>query len=220
MVRTEVSLKLMSLLLQGDPVSDRQLAAAIGFKNPRNIATHLASFVNMGYTVSLPRDEYGPGNWYQLTSKKEGVLKLYQSAFYKRLRTRIREIPWFINEMTEGFGDLPPDLLLLIQEMMKKSHTFFTMVAASPSHERVLSTYSLYLFPCRLMHAEDPLFQAYFLYTQLYSEAITRDISQGGLSERFLEPLDRIQQALTQTAPCSCMYKLPFMGTDRQGDHE
>lgn len=108
MVRTEVSLTLMGLLLQGDPVSDRQLAAEIGFKNPRNTAIHLRSFVNMGYVIRLQRDEYGPCTWYHLTSRKEGILKLYQSAFYKRLRTGIREIPWFIDEMTEGFRDLPP----------------------------------------------------------------------------------------------------------------
>jgi len=220
MVRTEVSLKLMSLLLQGDPVSYRQLAAEIGFKNPRNIATHLRSFVNMGYITCLPGDEYGPGNWYQLTSKKEGVLALYQSAFYKRLRNRIREIPWFVAEMTEGFRDLPPDIFLLIQEMMTKSHTFFTMVAASPSHERMLATYSLYLFPCRLMHAEDPYFQACFLYAQLYSEAVTRDIAQGGLAERFLEPLDRIQKVLTDVAPSSRMSALPFLGTGSHCDRE
>ena len=130
--------------------------------------------------------------------RKEGILKLYRSAFYRSLRVRIREIPWFIDEMAEGFRTLPPDLYLLIRDMMQKSHTFLTMVTASPSHERMLSTYSIYLFPCHLIDAQDPSFQAYYLYSQLYSEAITRDIVKGGLAEGFLEPLDRIQELLVR----------------------
>lgn len=220
MVRTDTSLRLMGLLLQGDPVSDSQLAAAIGFNNPRNIARHLDSFVNMGYIRTLPAGEHGPGRWFQLTNDKEGILALYQSKFYKGLRVRIREIPWFIDEMAEGFRHLPPDLFPIIREMMQKSHTFFSILARYPQHERILSTYSLYLFSCRLMNHEDPQFQSYYLYAQIYSEAITRDIEQGGLAEGFLAPLDAIQKKLLSMKGTSRMSALPFLGAQRTAREE
>lgn len=220
MVRTDTSLKLMGLLLQGDPVSESQLAAAIGFKNPRNITQHLDSFVNLGYIRVLPRDGHSHGRWFQLTNDKQGILKLYQSKFYRGLRVRIREIPWFIEEMAEGFRHLPPDLFLLIREMMQKSHTFFSILARYPQHERILATYSLYLFPCRLIGHEDPRFESYYLYAQIYSEAITRDIEQGGLAEGFLAPLDAIQKNLLQMYAKPKMTVLPFMGNPKTGTQD
>lgn len=222
MVRTDTSLKLMGLLLNGEAVSDSQLAATIGFTNPRNIIKHLDSFVNLGYIRALPRDAHGPDHWFQLTDKKEGILKLYQSTFYRGLRVKIREIPWFIDEMAEGFRNLPPDLFLLIREMMQMSHTFFSILARHPQYERLLSAYSLYLFPCRLIGHEDPHFQSYYLYAQIYSEAITRDIEQGGLAEGFLTPLDTIQKALLQMKGDTTMTVLPCVrghSPCRQEDH-
>jgi len=220
MVRTDTSLKLMGLLLRGDPVSDKELAAAIRFKNPRNITKHLDSFVNMGYIRTLPGGEHGPGRWFQLTDDKEGIFRLYQSKFYKGLRVRIRQIPWFIDEMAGGFRHLPPDLFLIIREMMQKSHTFFSILARYPQHERIVSTYSLYLFSCRLMNHEDPQFQSYYLYAQIYSEAITRDIEEGGLAEGFLAPLDTIQKKLLSMNGTSKMSALPCMGAQRTGREE
>jgi len=54
MVRTDTSIRLMGLLLDGKPVTDKKLADAIGFKNPRNIARHLESFASSGYIRILP----------------------------------------------------------------------------------------------------------------------------------------------------------------------
>ena len=218
MVRSTTSVKLMSLLLVGEPVSDRQLAQSIGFHDPRNIAKHLKSFQNMNYIRELPRNEYGPGNWYQLTRQKEGLIRLYQSNFYKNLRIQIRGISWFIREMAEGFRTLPPDLYSLVIEMMEKSHSFFTIVTTHASHETVLSAYALYLFPCRLMKKEDPGFQSWYLYTQLYAESVTRDIKQGGLAGGFMEPFDRIQKILTGMVPGSAMTLIPIVECQRP-DH-
>jgi len=201
MVRTDTSFRLMGLLLDGKPLTDKQLADAIGFKNPRNIARHLESFASSGYIRILPqtgRDNY---RLFQLTDKKDGLLKLYQSRFYRVLRPRIREIDWFIDQVAAGFSPLPRDLFNLIREMMKKSHTFFSLIAGHSSHDQLLSSYSLYLFPCSLMNRDDPLFQACYLYAQLYAESITRDIREGGLSEGFLEPLDAIQKVILQLGP-------------------
>ncbi|MDH7510082.1 MAG: DNA-binding protein [Methanolinea sp.] len=198
MVRTDTSIRLMGLLLDGKPVTDRQLADAIGFKNPRNIAKHLDSFASSGYIRMLPHTGREESPLYQLTDKKEGLLNLYQSRFYRVLRPRIREIDWFIDQVAAGFLPLPKDLFDLVREMMKKSHTFFSLIAGHSNHDQILSFHSLYLFPCRLMGRDDPLFQAYYLYAQLYAEAITRDIREGGLSEGFLEPLDAIQKAILQ----------------------
>jgi len=198
MVRTDTSIRLMGLLLDGKPVTDRQLADAIGFKNPRNIAKHLESFQSSGYIRVLPLTGSGKSPLYQLTDKKDGLLNLYQSRFYRALRPRIREIDWFIDQVAAGFSPLPEDLFDLIRMMMKKSHTFFSLIARHTGHDHLLSSYSLYLFPCRLVNCDAPLFQAYSLYAQLYAEAITRDIREGGLSEGFLEPLDAIQNAILQ----------------------
>lgn len=198
MVRTDTSIRLMGLLLDGKPFTDRQLADAIGFKNPRNIAKHLESFQSAGYIRILPRTGRDENPSYHLTDKKDGLLKLYQSRFYRVLRPQIREIDWFIDQVAAGFSPLPKDLFDLIREMMKKSHTFFSLIASHSSHDHLLSSYLLYLFPCRLMDRDDYLFQAYYLYAQLYAEAITRDIREGGLSEGFLEPLDAIQKAILQ----------------------
>ncbi len=200
MVRTDVSIRLMNVLLDGIPRNDWQLASAIGFSDPRNIQRHLKSFISMGSVITRPGHPAGTGTLYQLTDKKEGLLKLYQSRFYRSLRPRIREIPWFVDAQAEGFSTLPPDLHHIIREMMKKSHTFFSLVAHYPCHNDLISLYSVYLFPCRLAGWDDPEFQKYYLYAQLYAEAITHDVHGGGLSGGFLDPLDRIQEILIRMA--------------------
>jgi len=183
MVRTDTSFRLMGLLLDGKPLTDKQLADAIGFKNPRNIARHLESFASSGYIRILPqtgRDNY---RLFQLTDKKDGLLKLYQSRFYRVLRPRIREIDWFIDQVAAGFSPLPRDLFNLIREMMKKSHTFFSLIAGHSSHDQLLSSYSLYLFPCSLMNRDDPLFQACYLYARSTPNQL-RGISGRGVYPR------------------------------------
>lgn len=209
MVRTETDIKLMAIFIRGDIISDRQLAVAIGFKNHKNIAKHLSSFVNSGYVVKLSAEGTGPGNWYRLTKKKEDVLKLYQSNFFRGLRVQIRQIPWFVDEIGQGYRDLPPDLFEIILGMMKKSHSFFSLIVRCQSHRNLVSLYSIYLFPCRLFEKDDLVFQSYFLYAQLYAESVMQDIEKGGLDEGFMHPLDMIREKLFRMVQDSGIKSLP-----------
>lgn len=190
MAVTAVHVKVLAIILRDEEVAASSIAEEIGFRDPGNLAPHLGYFVRMGCIRALP------GGRYRLNRRRDVLLTLYEQRHYRALQNRIREIPWLVEEMTAGFSGLEPDLLALIRRMMVASHSFFSVVARHPSHQAVLSVYRLYLFPCDLLGLEDAVVQAWYLYGQIYTESVVRDIEGGGLGEDFLLPLDEIRSRL------------------------
>lgn len=187
--------RLMRILIDGRPHREIDLATGVGFTRVATIQKWINSFVDFGY-ITRSRNEVEPGYSCQLICTRDVVMKLYHHREFSTVRPIIREQPWFVPLFTGSFGSLPGPLPELIQEMARKSHTFFETISRNDTPEKIRETYQVCLSMNKTLGITDPSLNEYYLYYQIYVHAIIRDIAEGGLGEGFADLLSRLHGEL------------------------
>jgi len=199
-MKSPVKSRLMRFLISGDEISELDLAKGIGFSKAATIERWTNSFHNARF-ITRRRRGGSSGCVIQLVRTREAVLKFYHYPEFRDLRPLIRDAPWFCPLFLESFSNLPGDLLELITEMVRQSHTFFEIICRYDTPEKIRETYRPALLINRLAGITDPLFNDYSVYYQMYVHAVIQDISSGGLGEGFAQLLGRAQEMLEHHYP-------------------
>lgn len=187
MARPETRIRFLRELVAGEPVTARDVAARLEI-GTQYVTQVLENFVAQGY-LSRRR----PGPVYELIRTPAVFERLYSQRQYRDLRLDLRRQPWVIEATMAPYASLPPELVPIVVEMLRCSHTFFGILRRYRSPDELEEFYAPYLATLRLFAGGDELLCRYHLYHQLYAESIIRDMGSGGLPRDFLEPLEPIR---------------------------
>jgi hypothetical protein len=194
-MKSPVKLKLMRILLDGEPHREIDLATGAGFSKVATIRKLIDSFERARFVVRKHDTEMA--GWYcQLNLSREVVRKIYDYPEFRTLRPDIRERPWFSPLFVQKFKDLPDPLPSTVRHMVEQSHTFFGIICRYESPEKIRETFEPALLLNRFAGIRDPLFNDLYLYYQIFVHAVIRDIEHGGLGNGFALLLDESQQAV------------------------
>ena len=185
----------MHILLDGEPHSEIDLATGVGFTKVATIRKWIESFQTAKF-IERYTSESSAGYVCRIITTKETVLKIYHHAEFRALRPEIRQAPWFCPVFTQQFASLPKELPLLIDGMVRASHTFFETICRYDTPEKIRETYQPALLVNRLYGVSDPVFDDLCIYHQIFLHAVLRDIRYGGLAEGFAQLLDSTQETL------------------------
>jgi len=199
-VKSPVKPRLMHILLDGEPHREIDLATGIGFTKVATIRKEIDSFERARFIVRK-REEGKTGYCCQLICTRDAILKIYGNPEFRALRPDIRRAGWFCPAFTQQFATLPDDLPLLIDEMVRASHTFFDTICQYDSPEKVRETYHYSLLVNRLAGISDPSFDDLCMYYQIFLHSVIRDIRYGGLGEGFARLLTSTQDRIGQRYP-------------------
>ena len=194
-MKSPVKPRLMRILLDGEPHSEIDLATGVGFTKVATIRKWLDSFQNAGF-IELSKNELSAGNVCRIVTTRETVLKIYHHPEFRALRPEIRSAPWFCPVFTLEFALLPENLPLLIDEMVRASHTFFETICMYDTPEKIRETYQPALLVNRIYGVSDPVFDDLCICYQIFLHAVIRDIRYGGLGEGFAQLLNITQETL------------------------
>lgn len=206
-MKSPVKPRLMRILLDGEPHSEIDLATGVGFTKVATIRKWIDSFQNAGF-IERSRSESSAGNVCRIVTTRETVLKIYHHPEFRALRPEIRSAPWFCPVFTLEFALLPENLPLLIDEMVRASHTFFETICLYDTPEKIRETYQPALLVNRLYGVSDPVFDDLCICYQIFLHAVIRDIRYGGLGEGFAQLLNKTQETLERRhADCNIPVK-------------
>jgi len=194
-MKSPVKARIMRRILAGDEIPEIGLAESAGFTKVATIRKWIDSFQNAGF-IERCRNPAGSGYVCRLVTNRETVLKIYHHPEFRTLRPEIRRAPWFCPVFTQQFAVLPENLPLLIDEMVRASHTFFEMICMYDTPEKVRETYQPLLIVNRLYGVSDLAFDDLCIFYQIFVHAVIRDIRYGGLGEGFAKLLGTVQETL------------------------
>jgi hypothetical protein len=214
-MKSPVKPRLMRILLDGEPHSEIDLATGVGFTKVATIRKWIESFQTTGF-IERSRSESATGYVCRIIMTKETVLKIYNHPEFHALRPEIRNAPWFCSVFTQQFHGLPDDMPLLIDEMVRASHTFFETISLYDTPEKIRETYHPALVVNQLSGISDPVFNDLCLYYQIFLHAVIRDIKYGGLGEGFAQLLNSSQKTLERRY---ADYIAPMKKKARSGIH-
>src|SRR5208337_3554720 len=178
-MKSPVKPRLMRILLDGRPHSDIDLATAAGFTKVVTIWKWIESFRTAKF-IERYRSESSAGYVCRIITTKETVLKIYHHPEFRALRPEIRQSPWFCPVFTQQFAALPEELPVLIDGMVRASHTFFETICRYDTPDKIRETYQPALLVNRLYGVSDPVFDDLCIYYQIFLHAVLRDIRHGG----------------------------------------
>jgi len=196
-MKSPVKLRMMRILLDGEPHSEIDLATGAGFTKVATIRKWIESFQSAKF-IERSRSESSAGYECRIITTRETVLRIYNYPEFRALRPEIRQAPWFCPVFTPQFAALPGDLPGLIDEMVRASHSFFEIISIHDTPEKIRETYQPALLVNKLAGVSDPVFDDFCIYYQVFLHAVIRDIRYGGLGEGFARLLDRAQGTLEQ----------------------
>jgi len=199
-MKSPVKGRLMRVLLSGEEISELDLAKGVGFSKAATIERWTHSFHNAGFIIRR-RKGRSPSFYVQLVRTRQAALKIYHYPEFRDLRPLIRNTPWFSPLFLASFGDLPVDLLALIAEMIRQSHTFFEIICRFDTPAKIRETYQPALILNKLAGISDSLYDDYSVYYQIFVHAVIQDILHGGLGEGFAQLLGRAQETLERHYP-------------------
>lgn len=194
-MKSPVKEKLIRLLLDGKPHTEIELAQGAGFTKVAAIQRWLKSFENARFISRVPAEKRGEVR-YQIVLTRDAIRRIYYYPEFRKIRPLIRTAPWFGPLFADTFAALPGDLHLVIQDMIKRSHSFFEIIDTYDTPEKVREIYQLCLYVNELQGIKDEEFNAWCLYYQLYVQAIIRDLSEGGLGEGFMDLVGDVQDRI------------------------
>lgn len=194
-MKSPVKIKLMRILLDGEPHREIDLATGAGFSKVATIRKLIDSFERARFIIR-ERDTEMTGWYCHLNLSRDEVVKIYYYPEFRTLRPGIREHPWFCPLFTQKFEDLPDPLPRTVRQMVEQSHTFFEIICRYESPEKIRETFEPALLLNRLAGIRDPLFNDQLLYYQIFVHAVIRDIEHGGLGSGFASLLDESRQAI------------------------
>lgn len=194
-MKSPVKVKVMQILLDGNPHTETELANGAGFTKVASIQRWIRSFENARFIVRRPTGRRGEFNC-QIVISKETVRRIYSYPEFRQLRSQIRMAPWFAPLFAGSFGALPGNLPELIPEMIRESHSFFEIIAMYDTPEKVMETYQPCLYVNELEGIQNEEFNTLCLYYQLYVQSIVRDIPTGGLGRGFMNLVRDVQLEL------------------------
>jgi hypothetical protein len=199
-MKSPVKPRLMRILLDGEPHSEIDLAIGVGFTKVATIRKWIESFQTTKF-IERYRNESSSGYVCRIITTRETVLKIYNHPEFRALRPEIRTAPWFCPVFTQQFAVLPENFPLLIDEMVRASHTFFETICSYDNPEKIREIYQSALLVNKLAGVSDPAFDDLCIYYQIFLHAVIRDIQYGGLGEGFAQLLNRAQETLERRYP-------------------
>jgi len=199
-MKSPVKARLMRILLDGEPHSEIALATGAGFTKIATIRKWIDLFLATRF-IERYRDEASAGYLCRLITTKEAVQKIYNYPEFCALRPEIRQAAWFCPVFTRPFAALPGDLPLIIDEMVRASHTFFETICQYDSPEKIRETYQPALLVNRLAGISDPVFDDLCIYYQIFLNSVIRDIRYGGLGPGFAQLLNEVQKIIEGRYP-------------------
>jgi len=199
-MKSPVKPRLMHILLDGEPHSEIDLATGVGFTKVATIRKAIDSFERARFIIRK-HEEGRTGYCCQLNCTRDALLKIYGNPEFRALRPEIRKAGWFCPVFTHQFNGLPEDLSLLIDEMVRASHTFFETICRYDSPDQIRETYQHTLLVNRLAGISDPVFDDLCMYYQIFLHGVIRDIRYGGLGEGFAQLLTSTQEQIGQRYP-------------------
>jgi len=194
-MKSPVKPRLMRILLDGEPHSEIDLATGVGFTKVATIRKRIDSFERARFIIRK-REEGSAGYYCQLNCSRDTIQKIYDYPEFRALRPEIRRAVWFCPVFTQQFAVLPENLPLLIDEMVRASHTFFETICMYDNPEKIRETYQSALLVNKITGVSDPAFDDLCIYYQIFLHAVIRDIHYGGLGEGFAQLLNRTQESL------------------------
>lgn len=199
-MKSPVKSRLMRILLDGGPHSEIALTTGAGFTKVATIRKWIDLFLAAKF-IERYRDESSAGYLCRLITTKEAVQKIYNYPEFCALRPEIRQAAWFCPVFTQPFAALPENLPLLIDDMVRASHTFFETICLYDSPEKIRETYLPVLLVNRLAGISDPVFDDLCIYYQIFLHDIIRDIRYGGLGDGFAQQLNEVQKIIEARYP-------------------
>ena len=196
-MKSPVKPRLMRILLDGEPHREIDLATAVGFTKIATIRKALDSFQAARF-IERRRSESSDGYECRISTTKETITKIYNYPEFRALRPEIRRAPWFCPIFTRPFAGLPEDLPLLVDDMVRASHTFFETICMYDTPEKIRETYRPALHVNQLAGISDPAIDDFCIYYQIFVHAVIRDIRYGGLGEGFAQLLEHAQETLSR----------------------
>jgi hypothetical protein len=197
LVKSPVKEKLMRILLDGAPHPEIELARGAGFTRASTIQKWTRSFEGVKFIVRRPTGEKGEFQC-QLRLTRDTVRKIYHYPEFRQIRPLIRQAPWFGPLFLHQFTGLPGNLPSMIQEMIKKSHTFFEFIDRYDTHEKVREIFYPILYFNELQGITDEEINSWCLYYQLYVHSVVQDLSGGGLGEGFMDLMRDVQARIKE----------------------
>ena len=192
-MQSSLKQRVLAPLLSGDCISDIELTRRIGFQNPNSIQKTVEYLHRKGY---ITFDRSAKGISLSLVKSRTVMESIYDNRNFRELRPAIRSIPWFIEEMTQGFQILPGHLARDIREMMRVSPSFFAILRKTGSPEQVRERYQAFLFLIKLTGVTNPYFMEYCLYREIYLHCIYQDMSSEGLVAGWADLLTKIESEI------------------------
>jgi hypothetical protein len=193
-MKSPVKLKLMRILLDGQPHLEIDLATGAGFTRVATIRKLLDSFERARFITR--RKDPGSGWYCQLNLSRETILKVYNHPEFRMLRPALREQSWFCPLFTGSFDTLPDPLPDTVRQMVVQSHSFFEIISRYDSPEKIRETFKPLLLLNRMASVTDPVFDDHYLFYLIFVQAVIRDIEYGGLGTGFAGLLDESQKVL------------------------
>jgi hypothetical protein len=197
MMKSPVKEKMIRILLDGNAHPEIELTRGAGFSRVTAIQKWVRAFENARFIVRRPVDRKEEYHC-QLILSRDTARRIYYYPEFRQLRPLIRMTPWFGPLFTDQFTALPGDLHLIINEMIKKSHTFFEIIDTYDTHQKVWEIYHPCLYVNELQGIKNEEFNAWCLYYQLYVQSIVRDLSGGGLGEGFMDLVGDVQSCISK----------------------
>lgn len=192
MARPETRVRFLRELIAGEPVTTRELAARLG------IGTDYVERVLENFVAQSYASRRRPGPVYELIRTPSVFDRIYSQAQYRDLRLDLRRQGWVIEATMSPYAALPPELALIVTEMLQCSHSFFEILRRYRSTAELEEFYAPYLMTLRLFAGDDEQLCRYHLYHQLYTESVIRDLGRGGLPPGFLDPLDPLRDLIQE----------------------
>jgi len=196
-MKSPVKSRLMRILLDGESHSEIDLATGVGFTKVATIRKLIDSFERSRFIIRK-REDGRTGYFCRLNCTRDIIWKIYHYPEFRELRPEIRSAAWFCPLFTSNFDGLPDPIPGMIRQMVTQSHTFFEIIHAYDSPEKIRETYEPVLLLNRQAGLTDSVFNDQYLYYQIFVHAIIRDIAHGGLGSGFAGLLDECQQSLTE----------------------
>ncbi|HUH78947.1 MAG TPA: hypothetical protein VLY83_03540 [Methanoregula sp.] len=194
-MKSPVKPRLMRIFLDGELHPEIDLATCVGFTKVATIRKAIDSFQAARF-IERRRSESSEGYECRILITRENALKIYHYPEFHALRPEIRKAPWFCPLFTQPFASLPDELPVVIDQMVRASHTFFETICQYDTPEKIRETYRPALIVNTLAGVADPVFDDLCIYYQIFLHAVIRDIRYGGLGEGFAQLLDSTQKIL------------------------
>jgi hypothetical protein len=193
-MRSTVKPRLLSLLLDGAPHTEQELAERLGFRRVETIRHAIRSFENAGYITRKRNPDLG---WAcQLVCTYDIALRIYDARQFAPLRPQVRNASWFVPLFTGDFERLPAGLPAYIRRMVQDSHSFFLVIRHYSTPEKVRETFQALLFAPRLFGCQDNALEDYLLYYTIFIQSVIRDVEYGGLGEGFTNTIAGLKDCI------------------------